>query len=674
MSSSSDIRLQKDIYMSALCISDDAERERFLVQSCGDNAALLQRLQKMLKQQADDVDEQDEHSDELPTSGEKVGYFGDYVLLDEIARGSMGVVFRARQVSLDRIVAVKMLRDSPLMAGDEATQRLHAEATAAASLDHPNILPIYEVGTHEGQWYYSMKLIKGGTLQFRMGEYQQHQRKAVLLMIKVARAMQHAHEQGLLHRDLKPGNILIDATGEPHIADFGLARKIGMDGGLTMSGQIMGTPHYMSPEQARGENKNLTPSADIYSLGAILYEMLAGRRLFANDELLALLKQVAETPAPPLPDTVPPSLAKIVLRTVQKQPAARYGTAGELADALEHWLSETPTKATAVRHKPTPLWWLVSLPVLALLLFFWFKPVPAASTTLTVTTTADELDPPGVAGSGVSLREAVREAPAGAVIRFEPSVFTKGNVLTLSADRGEIVIEKNLALDASALPQGLTLHSPEGGYRKLSIAATAVVSLQSITFTAQALATRLSAGQGGAILNDGTLTLRDCRFIKNGGAGNGGAIHSSGGLTLERCLFEGNHCLSVGGALNVEGDRATAHAVDCVFRGNVAAGNGGGGINVARNTLDGQVTLEHCTLVDNAATAAMPRGTRANPARGSGGAIRIHSGTVEISHCVIAGNRSAVADTEHFVGQVKQTGPNYIGADPKAAPAGLGAR
>lgn len=369
MSSASTTSRAKDIFLTARIITDGDERTRFLQQACREDAGLLERVQALLEADAGAAGFLDAPVTVEPTPGDKVGYFGDYILLDEIARGSNGVVFRARQVSLDRVVALKMLRDRPELTNDVDVQRLHAEAKAAAALDHPNILPIYEVGSFDGQPYFSMKLITGGTLQFRMAEYQQDVRKAVALMIKVARAMQHAHSQGILHRDLKPGNILIDNAGEPHITDFGLARKIGLDSSSTMTGQVMGTPLYMSPEQARGGSKELTPATDIYSLGTMLYELIEGRLPFQCDDLLDLIKQVAEKPAPAA-QTSHRALAAIAMKCLEKQPTARYATADALADDLEAWLRGERLEKTVARWSRRRFAY-AALAVGSVAAFFW---------------------------------------------------------------------------------------------------------------------------------------------------------------------------------------------------------------------------------------------------------------------------------------------------------------
>jgi serine/threonine-protein kinase len=257
----------------------------------------------------------------------RIRYFGDYELVEEIARGGMGVVYKARQVSLNRTVALKMI-----LAGDFSSptmiQRFQAEAEAAARLEHPNIVPIYEIGTHEGQHYFSMRFVEGGTLAQQMQRSSRRKealsqsrspnlkveetsepshvgcyssKEAVRLMVNVARAVHHAHQHGILHRDLKPGNILLDATGAPHVADFGLAKLLERDSAQTQSATVMGTPSYMAPEQAAGQTKQLSTVADVYSLGAVLYELLTGRAPFRGQSAAETMRQVMEVePARPV--------------------------------------------------------------------------------------------------------------------------------------------------------------------------------------------------------------------------------------------------------------------------------------------------------------------------------------------------------------------------------------
>ena len=193
-----------------------------------------------------------------------VRYVGDYELLEEIARGGMGVVFKARQISLNRLVAVKLILSGQL-AGPDEVERFRREAAAAAQLDHPNIVPIYEVGEHQGDHYYSMNLIEGDNLGKDMPHFAANHRAAAHLMAKSARAVQHAHERGVLHRDLKPGNILLDAAKQPHVADFGLARRLDEPSSLSPSGAVIGTASYMAPEQAAAQSRRLTAAADIYA-------------------------------------------------------------------------------------------------------------------------------------------------------------------------------------------------------------------------------------------------------------------------------------------------------------------------------------------------------------------------------------------------------------------------
>jgi hypothetical protein len=292
-----------------------------------------------------------------PALGTKVCYFGDYELLEKLGEGGMGVVFRARQLSLKRTVALKMILGGELASSDKL-QRFRREAEAVANLDHPNIVPIYEVGEHGGQHCFSMKLIEGGTLSSACSvpgsaTPQAAQRGVAQLLATIARAVHYAHQRGILHRDLKPGNILLDREGQPQVTDFGLARKVESDSRLTQSGAIVGTPSYMAPEQAVGR-KDLSVAVDVYSLGAILFEMLTGRASFRAETPLDTLSQVVEKdPEPPrsLNPHLDPDLETICLKCLRKEPEQRYESAAALADDLERWLRHEPIQA-----RPSTLW------------------------------------------------------------------------------------------------------------------------------------------------------------------------------------------------------------------------------------------------------------------------------------------------------------------------------
>jgi eukaryotic-like serine/threonine-protein kinase len=275
------------------------------------------------------------------------GGFGDYELLDLIARGAMGIVVRARQRSLNRLVALKVLRDG-VGASVEDAHRFRNEAEVVAKLDHPHIVPIYEVGDSHGCRFFSMKLIEGGDLAERLGEFTSDPRATARLIASVARAVQHAHDRGILHRDLKPSNILIDDRGDPLVADFGLARRLEGDSELTRTGVMLGTPAYMSPEQASGRKGAVTIATDVHGLGAVLYTILAGRPPFRGDSPLETLERVREH-APDPPRTIRPStdrdLETICLKCLEKDPNQRYASAAAVADDLDRWLAGRPILA-----------------------------------------------------------------------------------------------------------------------------------------------------------------------------------------------------------------------------------------------------------------------------------------------------------------------------------------
>jgi WD40 repeat protein len=293
--------------------------------------------------------------------------FGDYELLEEVARGGMGVVYRARQISLDRIVAVKMLLFGPL-SSPEFVKRFRAEATAAAGLQHPNIVAIHEVGVHLGQQYFAMDFVAGPSLARLLASGPLPSRRAASYLKIIAEAIHYAHERGILHRDIKPSNVLIGPDDQPRVTDFGLARRMEGDSELTMSGQVLGSPNYMPPEQAMGRRGKVSRRSDVYALGALLYHLLTGRPPFVGEALTDTLQQVLNR-EPVSPRLLNPSVARdletICLKCLQKEPEKRYRTAQELADEFGRFLNQQPIYARPVTRVERIWRWCRRKPALA---------------------------------------------------------------------------------------------------------------------------------------------------------------------------------------------------------------------------------------------------------------------------------------------------------------------
>ena len=286
----------------------------------------------------------------------------------------MSVVYLARQVGLNRLVALKLIRAS-VYADAMIAARFRDEAEAAARFQHPNIIQVYEVGEYDGQGYLALEYAAGGNLEQKLAGTPQPPRESARLVEDLARALHYAHQRGIVHRDLKPANVVLTEDCVPKVTDFGLAKLLEREGGLTQTGDIMGTPSYMAPEQARGTPSDVTPSSDIYALGTILYEMLTGRPPFKGATPLSTLNQVAEyEPLPPskLQRHTPREIETICLKCLEKEPKKRYKTALDLADDLRRFIDNRPIQA---RRTSVPEWlwrWCRREPVNAALIVALF--------------------------------------------------------------------------------------------------------------------------------------------------------------------------------------------------------------------------------------------------------------------------------------------------------------
>lgn len=328
--------------------------------------------------------EADGYADGIPEEERRLG---DYELIDELGRGGMGVVYRARQRSLGREVALKVLLHGPL-AGDNAIARFRAEASAAAGLRHPCIVPVYEVGEERGRPYFSMELVRGQTLAEAVAAGPLGADRAASYTRRIAEAIHYAHGQGVLHRDLKPSNVLLDERDEPRVADFGLAKHVDQASDLTLTWQVFGTPAYIAPEQAdpaRGAGVDVR--SDVYSIGATLYHLVTGRPPFTGESPSAVLRQVGETePVSPrlLNPSLPRDLETICLKCLQKDPARRYASASELAADLDRFLKGEPIRARPITAMERGWRWCRRQPALAAALTGIFLLLAGIATTSTI--------------------------------------------------------------------------------------------------------------------------------------------------------------------------------------------------------------------------------------------------------------------------------------------------
>ncbi|NOX98902.1 MAG: protein kinase [Verrucomicrobia bacterium] len=351
---------EQEIFTKALDYASGAERDAFLSQACEGDSVLLRQVSELIAIYEETNDESfleprgptllfDSSEEEVAESVCEGRRIGDYQILERVGRGGTADVYRALQISLNREVAVKMMR-GPSGFTEQELDRFRREAISAGKLDHPNIVPVYEVGEEAGEVFFSMRLLQGGSLASGGDSFEENPKQAVALLIKIAKAVSFAHRNGIIHRDLKPSNILLDEEGEPYVADFGLAKSLNSSTIHSLAGHVTGTPGYMAPEQIAGE-KNSTTLIDVYSLGAILYELLTGRMPFAGDCVVGILENVrlGKLVHPSqLSGKVDRDLETIVLKSMDSEPSGRYRSVDQLTDDLERWMKGEPILARSV--------------------------------------------------------------------------------------------------------------------------------------------------------------------------------------------------------------------------------------------------------------------------------------------------------------------------------------
>lgn len=395
----------------------------------------------------------DESTPAFP-GGLRSRFFGDYELLSELARGGMGVIYRARQISLNRVVALKMIQPGHL-SSPEAWLRFQTEIAASAQLNHPNIVPLYDSGTVDGAHFFTMRLLEGGSLATCSGARskpegcvaarpglrtsREQQSGVAAMMVKIARAVHHAHQRGVLHRDLKPSNILLDEQGEPHVADFGLAKMLARESAATLTDSILGSPNYMAPEVADGRGKDVTVETDVYGLGAVLYEALTGTPPFqARTPVETIRKVLDEEPVAlrRLKPGLDADLETICLKCLRKNPSARYRSAEELAADLERWMQDRPILARPVGP----------LGVAAR----WARRHPALATVSTLLALLLLIVAVGASVAAVHIRRAEQTA----VMRLRESLLNQARVLRTSKAAGARNESRQLLRQAAELGGG----------------------------------------------------------------------------------------------------------------------------------------------------------------------------------------------------------------------------